>query len=71
EDGVAVEAEQQGYDEHYEAPIAELSPAVHAFQALTIRKWQDYLDSVAAKRSERGFVEMPKSTNGVAEEASV
>ncbi|MEO1336544.1 MAG: aromatic ring-hydroxylating dioxygenase subunit alpha, partial [Myxococcota bacterium] len=35
EDGEAVEAEQQGYEEHYEAPIAELSPAVHAFQALT------------------------------------
>lgn len=43
EDGVAVEAEQLGYNEHWAAPIAELNPAVHEFQALTIRKWEEYL----------------------------
>ena len=43
EDGVAVEAEQIGYNEHWTAPIAELNPAVHEFQAVTIRKWEAYL----------------------------
>ncbi len=44
EDGWAVEAEQEGYDRHFEAPIAELNPAVHLFQQLTIRKWEEHLD---------------------------
>jgi 4beta-methylsterol monooxygenase len=43
EDGVAVEAEQEGYNRHYEKPIAELNPAVHEFQQLTIRKWEEHL----------------------------
>jgi hypothetical protein len=43
QDLVAVQAEQDGWQEHYEEPIAELSPAVHAFQALTIKKWEEYL----------------------------
>jgi len=54
EDGVAVEAEQEGYNEHWQAPIAELNPAVHAFQALTIRKWEEYLASM----SERELVKL-------------
>ena len=48
EDGVACEAEQNGYNEHWNAPIAELNPAVHEFQALTIRKWESYLASASA-----------------------
>lgn len=48
EDGVACEAEQAGYNEHWNAPIAELNPAVHAFQALTIRKWEEYLAQAPA-----------------------
>jgi phenylpropionate dioxygenase-like ring-hydroxylating dioxygenase large terminal subunit len=51
EDGFAVEAEQAGWERHYEAPIAELSPAVHAFQALTVRKWEEYLEREKAKRT--------------------
>lgn len=43
EDGMAVEAEQEGWEKYYDEPIAELSPAVHQFQALTIRKWEEYL----------------------------
>ncbi len=45
EDGVAVEAEQTGWEEHWDAPIVELNPAVNAFQALTVRKWEEYLAS--------------------------
>lgn len=43
QDGFAVEAEQAGYDRHYDAPLAELNPAVPLFQQLTIRKWEEYL----------------------------
>jgi 4beta-methylsterol monooxygenase len=50
QDGVAVEAEQQGWEKHYDEPIAELSPAVHAFQALTIRKWEEHLAREGKKK---------------------
>lgn len=43
EDGLAVRLEQEGYNAHFEKPIAELNPAVHEFQALTIRKWEEHL----------------------------
>ena len=43
QDGFAVEAEQQGYETHFDAPLAELSPAVKLFQQLTIRKWEEHL----------------------------
>jgi len=43
QDGGAVEAEQEGYETHFDAPLAELNPAVHRFQQLTIRKWEEYL----------------------------
>ena len=43
EDGWAVEAEQAGYDRYHELPIAEFSPVIKTFQALTIRKWEEYL----------------------------
>ncbi|MCA9668303.1 MAG: aromatic ring-hydroxylating dioxygenase subunit alpha [Myxococcales bacterium] len=45
EDGWAVEEEQEGWRRHWDAPIAELNPAVHAMQTLTIRKWEEYLAS--------------------------
>ncbi len=45
EDGVAVECEQDGYDRHWDAPLAELNPVVKSFQELTIRKWEEYLAS--------------------------
>ncbi|HVW27562.1 MAG TPA: Rieske 2Fe-2S domain-containing protein [Polyangiaceae bacterium] len=43
QDGFAVEEEQRAYDRHYDAPMMELNPAIGAFQALTIRKWEEYL----------------------------
>jgi 4beta-methylsterol monooxygenase len=52
QDGVAVEAEQLGWEEHYEEPIAELSPAVHAFQALTIKKWEEHLARQGGRRDD-------------------
>lgn len=44
EDGVALEAEQIGYEEHWNAPPIELNPIVPLLQKLTVQKWQDYLD---------------------------
>lgn len=45
QDRFAVEAEQRAYEAHWDAPIAELNPAVRAFQEVTIRKWEAYLES--------------------------
>lgn len=43
EDGIALEAEQLGYDQHWDAPPIELNPVVPLFQQLTAKKWEDYL----------------------------
>jgi hypothetical protein len=49
EDKIAVELEQEGYDEHFDKPIAELNPAVQKFQDLTIRKWEEHLAKVGKR----------------------
>ena len=43
QDRVAVEAEQAGYERHWDATPVELSPAVQAFQTVTVRKWREHL----------------------------
>ncbi len=43
QDGTAVEAEQEGYERNFTSPVVELNPAVHLFQDLTIRKWEQHL----------------------------
>jgi phenylpropionate dioxygenase-like ring-hydroxylating dioxygenase large terminal subunit len=43
QDGGAVAAEQLGWERYWDAPVAELNPAVKAFQELTIRKWEEHL----------------------------
>ncbi len=43
QDGLAVEAEQEGYNAYFDAPLAEINPAVNLFQQLTIRKWEEHL----------------------------
>ena len=43
QDGAAVEAEQQGYERHWDARPLEFTPVVKAFQTVTVRKWQEYL----------------------------
>ena len=43
QDGVAVEAEQQGYEKHWDAPPIEYNPAVGAFQNVTVRKWREHM----------------------------
>ena len=56
EDGIALEAEQEGYDRYWDAPPIELNPVVPLFQQLTARKWEDYLErtrTAATKRMSR------------------
>ena len=45
QDGEAVAWEQQGYEQHFDAPLAELCPVVPLFQELVVRKWQEHLES--------------------------
>jgi phenylpropionate dioxygenase-like ring-hydroxylating dioxygenase large terminal subunit len=52
EDGVAVEAEQAGYEKHWDQPVFDLNPAVLAFQAVIVRKWEAHLAATA--ESEKG-----------------
>ena len=42
-DRVAVEAEQEGYEKHWDAPPIEVNPVVRAFQKVTVRKWREHL----------------------------
>jgi phenylpropionate dioxygenase-like ring-hydroxylating dioxygenase large terminal subunit len=51
QDGFAVQEEQKGYDQHFDAPLVELNPAVHAFQALTLRKWDEYLGRAEQRKA--------------------
>jgi phenylpropionate dioxygenase-like ring-hydroxylating dioxygenase large terminal subunit len=60
QDLYAVEAEQVGWEKHYEEPIAELSPAVQAFQTLTIKKWEQHLARDGKRRgtsAEAGLID--------------
>ena len=43
QDGVAVEAEQEGWEAHFARPMPELNPAVGLFQQLTVRRWEEHL----------------------------
>jgi 4beta-methylsterol monooxygenase len=47
QDGMALEAEQVGYEAHWAAPLVELNPAVAQLHRLTIRKWEAYLERTA------------------------
>jgi len=43
EDQFALEAEQAGYEAHWDAHPVETNPVVRAFQELTVRKWREHL----------------------------
>ena len=60
EDGVAVEAEQAGYDAHWDAPVFDLNPAVLAFQAVIVRKWEAHLAAEAGKRETAPLTQIKK-----------
>ncbi len=75
EDGTAVEAEQIGWERHWREPFAEISPAVHAFQAFTIKKWEEHLAREAHKsggEEGRGLAsaELNRGKRGASDEAA-
>ena len=43
QDGFALEAEQEGYQAHPDAPVIELNPVVSLLHRLTVRKWTEHL----------------------------
>jgi phenylpropionate dioxygenase-like ring-hydroxylating dioxygenase large terminal subunit len=43
QDGFAVEAEQAAYEQHWDAPLAELNPAVGMFQQVIVRRWEAHV----------------------------
>lgn len=51
EDAEALELEQEAWEKHWDAPLAELNPIVKAFQELTIRKWREYLERAEGPKS--------------------
>jgi phenylpropionate dioxygenase-like ring-hydroxylating dioxygenase large terminal subunit len=57
EDAFAMEAEQEAYEAHYDAPQAELNPAVHQLQKLTVTKWQHYLERRRQHKRSRDVAE--------------
>jgi phenylpropionate dioxygenase-like ring-hydroxylating dioxygenase large terminal subunit len=46
QDGFAVEAEQDGYEAHWDKPVPDLNPAVGLLHQLTVRKWEEHLAGV-------------------------
>ena len=49
QDGFALEAEQQGYEAHPDAPVIELNPVVGLLHRLTVRRWQAHLEAVGER----------------------
>lgn len=43
QDGFAVEAEQEGYEARFDAPVPEFNPVIGLFHQLTVRKWEEHL----------------------------
>jgi phenylpropionate dioxygenase-like ring-hydroxylating dioxygenase large terminal subunit len=60
QDGIAVEAEQVGHERHWDEPVVELNPAVNAFQALTVRKWEEHLAREQGKRAQKELVRLER-----------
>lgn len=67
QDKVACEAEQEGWERHWAEPIAEISPAVHAFQNLTVRKWERHLEREAAKKLAKAPLNLRRREESAAE----
>ena len=53
QDGFALEAEQAGWDRHFEQPIPDLNPVVAPVERLTIEKWEAYLASSSSTQTDR------------------
>ncbi len=53
QDKAAVEAEQAGYEKHWDEPSIEVNPVVREFQSVTVRKWSEHLAREAEKAAEK------------------
>lgn len=60
QDGVAIEAEQVGYERHWDEPLVELNPVVNAFQAVMVRKWDEHLARERQKREQKELVRLER-----------
>ena len=49
QDRYAIEAEQEGYEKFWDAHPVEFNPVVKAFQEVTVRKWQEFLEGKEVK----------------------
>ena len=58
QDGEAVGWEQNGYERHFDAPLAELCPVVPLFQELVVRKWEEHLASKTIRPVSRADIAM-------------
>jgi 4beta-methylsterol monooxygenase len=70
QDAVACEAEQAGWERHWDQPIAEINPAVHAFQTLTIKKWEQHLAREAEKKAAATSLNLKKRAQAASDEPS-
>jgi hypothetical protein len=53
QDGLALEAEQAGWERHFEQAIPDLNPAVALVERLTVDKWEEHLASQAAAETDQ------------------
>lgn len=60
QDGTVVQGEQLGWESHWDEPIIEVNPAVNAFQALTVKKWEEHLAREQAKRDAKELVRLKR-----------
>lgn len=51
QDGIALEAEQEGYEQYWDAPPIELNPVVPLFQQLTANKREAHLQGLAKPKA--------------------
>jgi 4beta-methylsterol monooxygenase len=66
EDGWSTEAEQAGYERHFDRPAIDLHPAPRLCYQLTVRKWEEAL----ARQKGRDAAERATTTMGVASSAA-
>ncbi len=60
QDGVVTQGEQLGWERHWDEPIIEINPVVNAFQALTVKKWEEYLAREQQKRDQKELVRLER-----------
>jgi len=60
EDGYILEEEMKSHQIHSQRPVFEFNPIVRKMQAITLRKWDEYVSSEAAREKKRADVSADK-----------